>query len=217
MTRRDFLTIPADGVSAAVITVLGATLLEAQNKVEVPLRFFTRPQAAVVEAACERIMPADENGPGAKDTGVVIYIDRQLAGPWGHDKYRYTQAPFVESLPEHGYQGKENPREIYVAGLEKLGDFTALSAEEQDQKLITIERTPFFQMLRAHTLQGMFCDPLHGGNAGMAGWKMVGFPGPYMSWREEVDKHFRQAYVVPPRSLSEVMGREFKGIEDEPL
>src|SRR5947209_3795304 len=147
MTRRDFMIIPAQGVSAAVVAALGATLIEAQNKVEVPLRFFTRPQAAVIEAACERIVPADEHGPGAKETGVVIYIDRQLAGPFGHDKNRYTQEPFFESAPEHGYQGKENPREIYTAGLKLLGDFTSFTQDEQDQKLISIEHGLFFQML----------------------------------------------------------------------
>jgi len=217
MTRRDFLMIPAEGVSAAVIAVLGATLIEAQKKIEVPLRFFTREQAAVVEAACERIMPADENGPGAKDAGVVIYIDRQLAGPYGHDRNRFTQAPFFESAPEHGYQGKENPRELYTAGLKLLGDFTSLRGDEQDQKLISIERTLFFQMLRTHTLQGMFCDPLHGGNTGMVGWKMIGFPGPYMSWRQEIDKHFGEAYRPPQRSLTQIAGHPMKGMEDDPV
>ncbi len=76
-----------------------------QGTVRVPLRFFTAAEARVVVAACERIFPNDESGPGATEAGVVVYIDRQLAGPYGRDKYRYTKGPFVESLPEHGYQG----------------------------------------------------------------------------------------------------------------
>jgi hypothetical protein len=45
----------------------------------------------------------------AAEAGVVICNDRKLAGPYGRDKYRYTRAPWVESVPEHGYQDKENP------------------------------------------------------------------------------------------------------------
>jgi gluconate 2-dehydrogenase gamma chain len=181
------------------------------------LRFFSAQQAAIIEAACERIMPANESGPGAKDTGVAIYIDRQLAGPYGHDRDRYTQAPFFESVPEHGYQGRENPREIYVAGLKSLGDFVQLSAEQQDARLASIERSIFFQMLRTHTLEGMFCDPLHGGNVGMAGWKMIGFPGPSMNWRNEIDQHFGEAFRPAPRSLAQIVGRPLKGMEEDPV
>lgn len=217
MNRREFLTIPARGVSAAVIAALGASLVDAQETyLKVPLRFFTAKQAAVIEAACERIMPADESGPGAKDAGVVIYIDRQLAGPYGHDKYRYTKPPFFESVPEHGYQGKENPREIYARGMETLGEFVSMTVEEQDARLVAMEHSMFFQMLRTHTIEGMFCDPLHGGNIGMAGWKMIGFPGPSLSWGQEIDKHYGEAFRPAPKSLEQIAGHPVKGMEDEP-
>ena len=216
MNRRDFLTIPARGVSAAVISALGATFVGAQARyLKVPLRFFTAKQAAIIEAACERIMPADESGPGAKEAGVVIYIDRQLAGPYGHDKYRYTKPPFFESAPEHGYQGNDNPREIYTKGIETLGDFLSLTPDQQDAHLVSIEHSLFFQMLRTHTIEGMFCDPLHGGNIGMVGWKMIGFPGPRMSWREDIDKHFGEAFRPAPKSLIQIVGHPVKGMEDE--
>jgi gluconate 2-dehydrogenase gamma chain len=217
VTRRDFISIPAQGVSAAVIAAVGAELVEGQSTLHVPLRFFTGEQARIVEAACERIMPHDESGPGAKDAGVVIYIDRQLAGPYGHDRYRFTQPPFVTSVPEHGYQAKENPREIYAAGIKVLGDFLSMTAEQQDARLVSIEKSVFFQLLRSHTLEGMFCDPLHGGNVGMAGWKMIGFPGPYMSWRDEIDKHFGQAYRPPQKSLVQIAGKSARGMEDDPV
>jgi gluconate 2-dehydrogenase gamma chain len=215
MTRRDFISVPAQGVSAAVIVALGGSLVEGQTKLNVPLRFFTARQAAVIEAACERIMPTDESGPGAKDAGVVIYVDRQLAGPYGHDKYRFTQGPFFESVTEHGYQGQENPREIYSAGLGLLGEFPSLSAAQQDERLVSMERSLFFQMLRTHTVEGMFCDPLHGGNIGMAGWKMIGFPGPSMSWRDQIDQHFEEAFRPGVKSLVQIAGRPVKGMEDE--
>ena len=77
---------------------------------------------------------------------MIVYIDHQLAGPWGSDKYRYTKGPWVESFPEHGYQGKESPQQIYRAGLPKLGeDFCDASPAQQDERLRAIERTTFFR------------------------------------------------------------------------
>ena len=80
-----------------------ARALFAQEKstqtLKIPLRFFTEEEALIVAAAASRIFPSDDSGPGAKEAGVVIYIDRQLAGPYGRDRYRYTQGPFDENAP----------------------------------------------------------------------------------------------------------------------
>jgi gluconate 2-dehydrogenase gamma chain len=181
----------------------------------VPLRFFTAAEARVVEAACARIFPTDESGPGAKEAGVVVFIDRQLAGPYGKDKYRYTKPPFVESVPEHGYQGKQTPREVYREGIQKLGDFAELPAAEQDQRLRAIERTTFFRILRQHTIEGMFSDPMHGGNAGLIGWQLIGYPGPLMNYRDEIDKAHGQPWRRKPVSLAQVVGRPVTGWEEE--
>jgi gluconate 2-dehydrogenase gamma chain len=218
MKRREFLTIPATAIGGTLLyTLAGEPLrLQAQSgTVKVPLRFFTAAEARVIEAACARIFPSDASGPGATEAGVIIYIDRQLAGPYGRDKYRYTKGPWVESYPEHGYQGKDSPAEIYRAGIKTLGDFTSLSPPDQDAKLRSIERTRFFQLLRTHTIEGMFSDPMHGGNAGLIGWQLVGYPGPQMSYRDEIDKHFGQPWRPKPASMEQVMGRRGKPWEDE--
>src|SRR5947209_10524898 len=168
MRRREFISLPRQALGGILLYSLSRepVRLEARDgAIRVPLRFFTAKEAEIVAAACERIFPADESGPGATEAGVVIYIDRQLAGPYGRDKYRYTKGPWVESVTEHGYQGKARPREIYREGIALLADLTSLAPKEQDAKLRTVEKTLFFQMLRRHTLEGMFCDPLHGGNA----------------------------------------------------
>src|SRR5580704_18496186 len=143
MRRREFILLPvAAGLHA-----------QSSKEIKVPLRFFTAAEASIVQAAAERILPGDSSGPGATEAGVVIYIDRQLAGPYGRDKYRYTKGPWVESVPEHGYQGKENPQETYRKGLAKLGDFASLPVDEQIKKLKAIELTRFFQLLRTHTIE----------------------------------------------------------------
>lgn len=222
MKRREFLTIPAAALGGTLLYTLQREpfIVHAQaqgGNVDVPLKFFSAEEAKTVAAAAARIFPSDGAGPGATEAGVVIYIDRQLAGPYGRDKYRYTHGPWVQSAPEHGYQAKETPREVYRAGIPTLGgDFAVLSPLQQDEKLRSIEKTTFFQLLRTHTIEGMFCDPMHGGNAGMIGWQLIGFPGPRMSYREDIDKHQGEAFRPKPVSLSQVAGRQVKGWEEEP-
>jgi len=112
-------------------------------------------------------------------------------------------------------KGKANPREIYREGIKQLGNFADIPAAEQDDRLRSIERLMFFQLLRTHTMEGMFCDPMHGGNIGMIGWQLIGFPGPVMSYRDEIEKYRGIPYKRAPRSLSQIVGRPVKGWEEE--
>ena len=218
MKRREFILLPAQSVGGVLLYTLAGEPVRAQNKtgeIKVPLRFFTAAEAGVVQAAAERIFPSDANGPGATEAGVVIFIDRQLAGPYGRDKYRYTKGPWVESVPEHGNQAKATPREVYREGIRRLEDFASLPAAQQDAKLRAIEKTAFFQLLRRHTLEGMFSDPLHGGNAGMIGWQLIGYPGPRMSYREEIRQNSGEPWRPKPISLADAVGHPVAGMEDE--
>jgi gluconate 2-dehydrogenase gamma chain len=217
MRRREFITIPAGGLGGLLLYTLRREpfRVEAQDGgVRVALRFFTEAEAKVVVAAAERIFPNDESGPGATAAGVVIYIDRQLAGPYGRDQFRYTKGPWTESVAEHGYQGKATPREIYRGGIAQLGEFAGLAAEQQDERLRAIESSLFFQMLRRHTLEGMFCDPHHGGNANMIGWQLIGYPGPRMSYRDEIGTD-PTPHKGKPVSLSDMLGRPVTGWESD--
>jgi gluconate 2-dehydrogenase gamma chain len=218
MKRREFILLPAGSLGGVLLYTLAREPIRVQaqtGSVKVPLRFFTAQEARTVQAAAERIFPKDENGPGATEAGVVIYIDRQLAGPYGRDKYRYAKGPFVDSVPEHGYQGKASPREVYREGIKQLENFADLAPAEQDQRLRAIETTTFFRMLRQHTIEGMFSDPMHGGNAGLIGWQLIGYPGPLMSYRDEIDKFHGQPFRRKPVSLAQVVGKPVTGWEDE--
>jgi gluconate 2-dehydrogenase gamma chain len=180
MRRREFLTVPAAAIGGTLLYTLAGepVRLQAQDgTVKLPLRFFTAEEARVVIAACSRIFPSDASGPGAAEAGVVVFIDRKLAGPYGRDKFRYTKGPFVESYPEHGYQGKESPSETYRAGIKTLGDFASLSPADQDAKLRSIEKSRFFQLLRTHTIEGMFSAPEYGGNTDRIGWSLIKYDG----------------------------------------
>ena len=218
MRRREFLTISGGVIGATALYLIAREYgpLERHGEdVVVPLRFFTAKEARVVSAACERIFPRDANGAGATDAGVVIYIDRQLAGPYGRDKYRYVKPPFLSSVPEHGYQAKENPRQIYRAGIRGLGTFDELSTDDQIRKLKGIETSPFFRLLRRHTIEGMFCDPMHRGNSGQVGWALIGYPGPQMSYREDIDRHFGEAFRPKVTTVQQLVRRVPPLLEDE--
>lgn len=186
------------------------------------LMYFTQEQFKIVEAATERIFPADDNGPGAKDLGVAYFIDHQLSGDWGFNSREYMHAPFYKGEKAQGYQGRLRRREIFDIGLRELQNhslskyqknFTELSEEEQDSiltdfaednvNLTTISATGFFNMLRSSTLEGAYSDPLYSGNRNMDGWKMRNYPGSQMSYMDVIAKDFT---VIPPKSLREHMG-----------
>jgi gluconate 2-dehydrogenase gamma chain len=237
MRRRHFLVLSAASVGGVLVYSLDRKVsrLSAQDKstqtkvtgdktgkataaktVRIPLRSFTESEAAIVAAAAARIFPSDDAGPGAHEAGVVIFIDRQLAGPWGRDARRYTHEPFEEGLvPEFGYQGKAAPRDVYRAGLKELADFDALTPAQQDEKLKQIENSVFFQLLRRNTIEGMFSDPIHGGNVDMVGWQLIGFPGPRMSNVNDIDKHNGEAFRPKPVSLSQVVPQPVRPSEEQ--
>jgi gluconate 2-dehydrogenase gamma chain len=213
MRRRHFLTISAASLGGALVSSLDGKLSSlaatGQNdkSVRIPLHFFTENEALVISAAVARIFPSDASGSGAAEAGVTIYIDRQLAGPWGHDRHRYTQAPFADDAPpEFGYQGQATPREIYRQSLKTLAGFHLLAPAEQNAALQKIETTRFFYLLRGNTIEGLFSDPLHGGNANLVGWQLLGFPGPRMNNADDIEKHYGEAFRPKPASLQEIIG-----------
>ena len=65
-----------------------------------PWLFFTAEEASTVEALVDRLIPPDAKVPGGKDAGCAVFIDRQLAGPFGHASGRYMQLPFAVGTPE---------------------------------------------------------------------------------------------------------------------
>jgi gluconate 2-dehydrogenase gamma chain len=220
MRRREFLTLSAASIGGVLVYSLDRQVSRLSagpgQSVRIPLRFLSEAEALIVAAAASRIFPSDETGPGAREAGVAVYIDRQLAGPWGRDRHRYTHEPFEEDVPaEFGYQGRATPREIYRQALKGLKGLDDLGPAEQDQKLTEIEASLFFSLLRRNTIEGMFCDPMHGGNIDMVGWQLIGFPGPRMSNYEDVDKHFGEEFRPKPVSLNQATGHKVRPGEDE--
>jgi gluconate 2-dehydrogenase gamma chain len=71
-------------------------------------------------------------------------------------------------------------------------------------------------MLRTHTIEGMFSDPMHGGNSGLIGWQLIGYPGPLMSYRDAIDQNYEEPFQTKkPVSLEQALGYAVKGWEEE--
>jgi gluconate 2-dehydrogenase gamma chain len=185
--------------------------------------FFTADEASLVEAAVDRLIPPDSLGPGGKDAGCAVFIDRLLAGPYGRGDGVYMKAPFMPGTATQGYQMPDAPAAQYRAGLKAVADhvkagfggksFQQLSSQDQDKLLAGLETglialkgvngAQFFALLLQNAQEGFFADPVYGGNRDMAGWKLIGFPGTRYDYRDLVERH-NQPYPLPPVGI---MGR----------
>jgi len=184
--------------------------------------YLTPPEIAFLDAAAERLIPTDELGPGARDAGVTVYIDRQLFSAWGTHGRNYRSGPWLEGTPEQGFQSRLTPQEIYRIGIREINDhcratyekpFDQLKLERQDEILKALEKDEialpslssklFFNLLWRNTEEGYFADPMYGGNRGKVGWKLLGFPGvPSGAYREHIDNP--EPYRAEPVSILDV-------------
>ncbi|CAG7627068.1 gluconate 2-dehydrogenase subunit 3 family protein [Paenibacillus allorhizosphaerae] len=181
--------------------------------------FFTQTQLQITEAAAERIFPKDENGPGATDLGVAFYIDHQMASPYGVNAREYRMGPFVRGEATQGDYQSILRHEVFTMGLQALDDasnkkysksFVDLSDEEKDAILGSMEKgeimvvngitgKTFFNLLRVMTIEGVYSDPVYGGNKNMEGWKMRKYPGNQMSFTNIMAED--KFVAMEPRSL----------------
>ena len=135
--------------------------------------FFNHDDAATIAAFAERLMPGAPGKPGARDAGVLNYIDLAVSGAYAdlQDFYRRGLAQldaYCRKTYHEPFVRLEPARQDEVIGALEAGnatEFTWPTAQE------------FFNTVRTHTMEGMFADPIYGGNKDFAGWRLVGFPG----------------------------------------
>lgn len=136
----------------------------------------TQVERETLEAAVERLIPADETSSGAHEAGAARYICRALATDYAHHEGSYRR----------GLAALDDTARILWASR-----FADLSPQEQDAVLRRAEfdgngqgamPNTFFELLRQHTLEGVFGDPAWGGNERRIGWELLGYPGPRPVW-----------------------------------
>jgi gluconate 2-dehydrogenase gamma chain len=168
-SRREFLVNSVSGLGAAWVAANYAGILQAEAYVQkaaqsgqpVKLQFFTPAQATEVEAMTAQIIPSDAT-PGAREARVVNFIDRALMTFEKSEQGAYTQ----------GLKDLEAQTKQLVPTATK---FSAVTPEQQIQVLTAMEKTPFFNLVRTHTVTGFFASPVHGGNQNKVGWKLVNY------------------------------------------
>lgn len=166
LRRRTFL---GAGVSAAVAGSSLSCAIQRSSQ----WRFFTAAEAATVDAICGRLIPADQD-PGAREAGVVNYIDIQLTRLFKRHQATYRKG--IAGVDDTSRK-KFNKR------------FVELTADQQTETLTDVEENApaFFDLILTHTRQGFYGDPRHGGNRDMVSWKMLKLPCPPVRGREHYD------------------------------
>ena len=147
-------------------------------------RFLTAKEWKFVVAACDRLIPHDEHGPGAVELGVPEFLDRHLQTPYAAGEIWYMQGPFMDAAPEFGYQGKLALKDIIRVGIRAVDAHCAASfsgkafvdlevrmqeavlkdLESGKIKLDDISSKLFFAGFLSEVRNGYFSDPIHGGN-----------------------------------------------------
>jgi gluconate 2-dehydrogenase gamma chain len=181
----------------------------------VALTFLNDEEARAVEAIAERIIPGEGQDAGATEAGVVYYIDRSLAGISADLQVPYRLGlRALEELcqREHGRSFALLAAEAQDAlvrrflGPEVGGAPDGLLFSEADQAvgpdLPVIGR--LFTVVREHTVEGYFCDPVYGGNRGTVGWKLVGFPGAHWGYTAEQMAPGFDGRSIPIKTLSDL-------------
>lgn len=224
--RRDFLKGAVVGGAAAATTTVAITPPEPAQAQPAPpaanlpaspgYEFLNLEEAAFVEALVDHMIPADELTPKGTDIGINIFIDRALAGGWGKGERLYMQGPWKRGTPSQGYQLPLVPAQVYRAGIEGTNahcrktygkPFDSITEQQREEVLVALSTNKitfenalpvrdFWSILYQTVMQGMFADPIYGGNRNKAGWKMIGFPGVIAVHRENVEKYRDKKYTA---------------------
>ena len=169
LSRRVFLIALADALGVSTVALSWPVVASAAHSAHAaaqaanpaPTRFFSPADAADVEALAAAIVP-DGATPGAREAGVIHFIDRALSTFFSRlaPDFRVQLAAFQNVCRESNTD---------------FATFAALPSQRRTEFLRTVERTPFFEQMRLLTLLGMFSSPAYGGNVDGAGWKLLGF------------------------------------------
>lgn len=186
--------------------------------------FFTPAEQEFVEALVDHMIPADQHSPKGTDLGVNIFIDRALNDGWGKGDRLYLNGPWQPGTAFQGYQLPMTPAELARLGIEQMNvycvknhqnTFNLLPPNTKEALLkklqsaqITFENglsgKTFFDLLFQTVNEGFFCDPIYGGNANKASWRMLGFPGVIATHAINIETFKNKPFVSNTLSISDI-------------
>ncbi len=222
--RRGFLKAGLAGAAAAAVGGAPATAPAADAAVPAPAGWqFLRPsEVAFVEALADHMVPADALSPSGTAIGIPVYIDRALAGGWGQGEGLYLQGPFQAGSPNQGYQLPLTPAQLFRAGTEAVqahclqahgAPFETLQPPAREALLLgliagrielAVPAATYFGQLHQLVTEGLFADPIYGGNRDKAGWKLVGFPGVVQTHRKHIVEFRNRPFEARPLSMADL-------------
>jgi gluconate 2-dehydrogenase gamma chain len=229
--RRDFLKSAVVGGAAAASSAIATPQAASAQAPAAPAAlppatyaFLNLEEAAFVETLVDHMIPADELTPKGTDLGINIYIDRALAGAWGKGDRLYMQGPWKPGVPSQGYQLPLTPAQLYRAGITATNahcrktygkSFDKLSGPQREEVLVGLSTAKmtfddglpvrvFWSTVYQTVMEGMFSDPIYGGNRNKAGWRMIGFPGALAVNRENVEKYRDKKFPIDPVGIADM-------------
>jgi gluconate 2-dehydrogenase gamma chain len=229
--RREFLkgAAVAGAASVASAPAILPEAAQAQPAAVAPASqgysFLNLEEAAFVEALADHMVPADELSPKGTDIGINVYIDRALSSAWGKGDRLYMQGPWKIGVPSQGYQLPLTPAQLYRAGIAATNEhcrktyggrsFDRLSEAQREEVLVALSTgrvefasglpsRAFWTVVYQSVMEGMFSDPIYGGNRNKAGWKLIGFPGAIAVHRENVERYRDKEFPANPLGIADM-------------
>jgi gluconate 2-dehydrogenase gamma chain len=229
--RRDFLQGAVVGGAAAATGLQQPQSAQAQQQAAPAAAagpegyaFLNIEEAAFVEALVDHMVPADDLTPKGTDLGINVYIDRALAGAWGKGDRLYMQGPWKRGAPSQGYQLPLTPAQLYRAGIEDTNAYCRKTygkpfdrlEEAQRQEVMVglatgkvtfdsgLPARVFWSTVYQTVMEGMFSDPIYGGNRNKAGWRMLGFPGAIAVHRDHIEKYRDKEFPIDPVGIADM-------------
>ena len=219
--RRDFLKKAVAGGAAAAATAtaiptpnMGAQAQQPTTQPELEgYEFLNLDEAAFVETLVDHMVPADELTPKGTDIGIR-----------GKGERLYMQGPWQMGVSSQGYQLPLTPAQLYRAGITATNDycrkaygkvFDRLDETQREEVLVGLSTGKvsfdnglpvrvFWTTVYQTVMEGMFSDPIYGGNRNKAGWRLIGFPGAIAVHRENVEKYRDKPFPAQPVSIADM-------------
>lgn len=180
--------------------------------------------AAFLELLVDHMVPPDEHSPKGTDMGVHTFMGNVLTSSWARGDRTYLDGPWKEGTASQGYQGRLTPLELVLTGIAQTNAccrrmygaaFHQVTDMQREKIMLGLQRDElsfenepsakdFFDVIYSLVVEGMFSDPIYGGNRGKAAWKMVGFPGLSPGYRRHLVVYRDTPFVQNPVGIDDV-------------